>query len=164
MVGVEHKKGVGMLGAERLTHWSLPVRNLAESEVFYRDFLGLEYCGHLGGPQAEVVRASVFRVGETSFIIWETGLDADPRLRDAGVHYAFTVLRDVWDRAVIALYEADVELKGPIIYRSKGSFLGREIYFLDPSGNTIELTDPTWVPGMPEPTFDEILKDAAAAS
>ena len=153
-----------MLGAECLTHWSLPVKNLAESEIFYRDFLGLEYCGHLGGPKAEVARASVFRVGEASFIIWETGLDADPRLREAGVHYAFTVRPEVWDRAVIAIHGAGIELKGPIVYRSKGSFLGREIYFLDPSGHTIELTDPTWVPGMPEPTFDEIVKVAAVTS
>jgi len=153
-----------MLGAERLTHWSLPVKNLAESEAFYRDFLGLEYCGHLGGSQAEVPRASVFRVGESSFIIWETGLDADPRLREAGVHYAFAVRPEVWDRAVIAIHDAGVELKGPIVYRSKGTFLGREIYFLDPSGHSIELTDPSWVPGMPEPTFDEITRAHASAS
>jgi len=146
-----------MLGAERLTHWSLPVKNLAESEAFYRDFLGLEFCGNLGGPLATVSRASVFRVGETSFILWETGLDADPRLREAGVHYAFTVLPEVWDRAVMAIHEAGLELKGPIVYRSKGTFLGREIYILDPSGNTVELTDPTWVEGMPEPSFEEIV-------
>jgi catechol 2,3-dioxygenase-like lactoylglutathione lyase family enzyme len=152
-----------MLGAERLTHWSLPVKNLAESEVFYRDFLGLEYCGNLGGPHARVPRASVFRVGESSFIIWETGIESDPRLREAGVHYAFTVLPEVWDRAVLAIHEAGLALTGPIVYRSKGTFNGREIYVLDPSGNTIELTDPTWVEGMPEPTFEEIVGVANAS-
>ena len=152
-----------MLGAERLTHWSLPVKNLAESEVFYRDFLGLDYAGHLGGPQASVPQASVFRVGDSSFILWETGLEADPRLGDAGVHYAFTVRPDVWDRAVVAIHEAGLELKGPIVYRSQGTFLGREIYLFDPSGNTIELTDPTWVEGMPEPSFEEIVGAAVSS-
>src|SRR6202044_1175356 len=76
-----------VLGADRLTHWSLPVKNLAESEAFFGDFLGFEYRGPLGGPLATVSHASVFRVGESSFILWETGFEADPRLAEVGVHY-----------------------------------------------------------------------------
>jgi catechol 2,3-dioxygenase-like lactoylglutathione lyase family enzyme len=152
-----------MLGAERLTHWSLPVKNLAESEAFFGDFLGFEYRGHLGGPEATVPHASVFRVGESSFILWETGLNADPRLSAAGVHYGFTVLPEVWDRAILAIHEASVKLTGPIVYRAKGTFLGREVYMVDPSGNTIELTDPTWVEGMPEPTYEQIVTMAITA-
>lgn len=152
-----------MLGAERLTHWSIPVKDVAESEAFFGDFLGLESLGRLGSPSPSGPKAAVFKVGDASFIIWETGLDADPRLREAGVHYAFTVLPEVWDRAVLAIHEAKVELKGPIVYRSRGTFLGREIYVLDPSGNVIELTDPTWVPGMPEPTFEEIVGAAVSS-
>jgi catechol 2,3-dioxygenase-like lactoylglutathione lyase family enzyme len=152
-----------MLGAERLTHWSLPVKNLKESEAFFGDFLGLEYRGTLGGPLAAVPHASVFRAGDSSFILWETGVEADPRLRAAGVHYGFTVQSEVWDRAVRAIHEAGIELSGPIVYRSKGTFLGREIYMLDPSGNVIELTDPTWVEGMPEPTFEEIIGASVAS-
>jgi len=34
---------------------------------------------------------------------------------------------------------------------------------VDPSGNTIELTDPTWVEGMPEPTFEEIVGTTVTA-
>ena len=152
-----------MLGADRLTHLSLPVKNLAESEAFFGDFLGFEYRGPLGGPLATVSHAAVFRVGESSFILWETGFEADPRLAEVGVHYGFTVLPDVWDRAIIAIHEAGVKLRGPIVYRSKGSFLGREVYMVDPSGNTIELTDPTWVEGMPEPTFEEIVGTTVTA-
>ena len=38
---------------------------------------------------------------------------------------------------------------------SEGVFPGRELYFFDPSGNRLELRDPTWHAGMPEPTFEE---------
>ena len=31
------------------------------------------------------------------------------------------------------------------------------MYFLDPSGNMLELCDPTWKPGMPTPTYEEIV-------
>lgn len=141
-----------MLGALRLTHWSMPVKDLEESEAFYGELLGLESRGRLGGP-----RASVFRVGDADFILWETGLESDPRLRDAGVHYAFTVSPEVWEQAVLTVHELGLTRKGPIVYRAKGTFLGRELYVHDPSGNVVELTDPTWVDGMPTPTFEEIV-------
>jgi hypothetical protein len=35
-------------------------------------------------------------------------------------------------------------------------FPGGELYFFDPSGNRLELRDPTWHAGMPEPTFEEL--------
>ena len=35
-------------------------------------------------------------------------------------------------------------------------FTGRELYFFDPSGNRLELRDPTWTEGMPEPSFEEL--------
>ena len=46
----------------------------------------------------------------------------------------------------------------PIVYRAQGFFPGRELYFLDPSGNMLELRDPTWKPGMPQPTYEEIIR------
>jgi len=49
-----------------------------------------------------------------------------------------------------------VKLAGPIVYRERGFFPGREIYFLDPSGNILELRDARWRPGMPRPTFEEL--------
>lgn len=140
-----------MQGAQRLTHWSIPVRDLEESEAFYRDFLGLELRGRLGNNVA-----TCFRVGETDFILWQTGTDTDPQVREAGVHYAFTVSPEAWDLAVQEIHQAKVPLHGAIVYRERGIFLGREIYVLDPSGNVVELTDPTWHAGMPTPTFEEL--------
>ena len=34
---------MGQLKIENVTHWSIPVNNLEESEEFYGDFLGLEH-------------------------------------------------------------------------------------------------------------------------
>lgn len=144
-----------MLGLRGL-HWSIPVSHLEESEEFYGDFLGLELQGHLGG------RATCFRVGDASFIIWETGEPIDPGLDAAGVHYAFNVSPEDWGKAVPIIAEKSVKLACPIVYRKKGNFPGREIYLYDPSGNRIELTDPTWKDGMPEPTFEEILEASKA--
>jgi hypothetical protein len=45
-----------------------------------------------------------------------------------------------------------------LYYRGKGFFTGRELYFFDPSGNRLELRDPTWKTGMPEPTFEELAR------
>ena len=140
-----------MLSAQRLTHWSIPVADLEESEAFYRDFLGLELRGRLGSG-----RASCFRAGESDFILWECGKPTDPAVREAGVHYAFTVAPEVWDEAVKAIHREQVPLNGPIVYRERGFFLGREIYIVDPSGNVVELTDPTWHSGMPTPSFEEL--------
>jgi hypothetical protein len=45
-----------------------------------------------------------------------------------------------------------------LIYRGQGFFPGRELYFLDPSGNLLELRDPTWQAGMPTPTYEELAR------
>ena len=47
---------------------------------------------------------------------------------------------------------------GELTYRKKGHFTGRELYFHDPSGNRLELRDPTWKAGMPEPPLEEIVR------
>ncbi len=43
-------------------------------------------------------------------------------------------------------------------YRAQGYFTGRELYFHDPSGNRLEIRDPTWKKGMPESPYEEIVK------
>jgi hypothetical protein len=44
-----------------------------------------------------------------------------------------------------------------LTYRAQGFFTGRELYFYDPSGNRLELRDPTWEEGMAEPSYEEIV-------
>ena len=44
-----------------------------------------------------------------------------------------------------------------LIYREHGFFTGRELYFLDPSGNLLEVRDPTWKAGMATPTLADLV-------
>lgn len=41
---------MGMLKIDGVTHWSIPVNNLEESEKFYGELLGLEAKGLLANP------------------------------------------------------------------------------------------------------------------
>ena len=40
-------------------------------------------------------------------------------------------------------------------------FTGRELYFLDPSGNLLEVRDPSWTAGMPTPSLVDIVGDGS---
>ena len=44
-----------------------------------------------------------------------------------------------------------------LTYREHGFFTGRELYFLDPSGNLLEVRDPTWKAGMATPTLADLV-------
>ena len=59
-----------MLKLDGVTHWSIPVNDLEESEKFYQEVLGLEYKGRLGNSAM-----SCFRVG---------GLSQDKILKSMG--------------------------------------------------------------------------------
>jgi hypothetical protein len=50
---------MGLLKIEGVTHWSIPVNNLAEAEKFYGDLLGLKPLGRLGNSGM-----SCFNVGD----------------------------------------------------------------------------------------------------
>ena len=69
---------------------------------------------------------------------------------------ASNTLRIKTMQACKTLHERNI----PIVeleYRAKGHFTGRELYFHDPSGNRLEIRDPTWKKGMPEPLYEEIV-------
>jgi len=140
-----------MLHVEGVTHWSLPVNDLAESERFYRDILGLEYKGRL--PTGNMC---CFIAGDHTILLAER---AQPTVRtreqDGSLHHSFTVRPEVLEEACALFPEKGVPIR-QLVYREKGFFLGRELYFQDPSGNELELRDPTWKPGMPTPTHEEI--------
>jgi catechol 2,3-dioxygenase-like lactoylglutathione lyase family enzyme len=141
-----------MLKIDGVTHWSIPVNDLAEAEAFYRDVLGLEYRGRLGNSGMACVRA-----GDHEILLTERkdkirrSPDQDNRL-----HHSFTMQPDAWEKGVQVLADHGVEIL-ELMYREQGFFTGRELYFLDPSGNVLEIRDPTWQPGMPKPEVAEIL-------
>ena len=61
----------------------------------------------------------------------------------------------VFERACKLFCERGIRIVD-MVYREHGFFPGRELYFLDPSGNLLELRDPSWQSGMPTPSYEEI--------
>jgi len=146
-----------MLKLDNVTHWSIPVNDLKEAEAFYQDVLGLDYKGRLGNS-----RMACFTIAGHSILLCERN---EPVLRtpdqDNRLHHAFEVSPEVFEKACRLFSERGIRIAQPIVYREHGFFLGRELYFLDPSGNMLELRDPTWTSGMPTPTYEEITRSNA---
>lgn len=144
---------MGMLKLDGVTHWSIPVNDLAESEKFYGEILGLESKGRLGNSNM-----SCFAVGGHSILLCQR---KEPVVRtpqqDNRLHHAFDVGPQMFERACKLFNEKGIRITEAIVYRERGHFTGRELYFLDPSGNMLELRDPTWKPGMPTPTYEQIV-------
>lgn len=147
-----------MIKITGVTHWSIPVNDLTESENFYRDVLGLEFQGRLpGGTMA------CFAVGENRILLAQRKEPAFDRAKtDAPLHHSFTVEPECFEDCCRLLTEIGVPIDS-LVYRERGFFLGRELYFDDPSGNRLELRDATWQPGMPTPTVEEIVSRASVA-
>jgi extradiol dioxygenase family protein len=143
---------MAILKVEGVAHWSIPVNNLAESEEFYGELLGLTHKGRLGDSGM-----SCFNVGENNILLCERERQKGSTVEEPRVHHSFTVSPETLVKACKVFHER--EISGiELVYRGKGYFTGRELYFLDPSGNRLELRDPTWKAGMPEPSFDEIVR------
>ncbi len=144
---------MGLLKIEGVTHWSIPVNNLEESEEFYGELLGLDPMGRLGNSVM-----SCFNVGDHNILLCQVEQQGDntPH-RDERVHHAFTVSPDTFVQVCQVFHERQIPISD-LIYRAKGFFTGRELYFFDPSGNRLELRDPTWQQGMPEPSFEAIVR------
>jgi extradiol dioxygenase family protein len=140
---------MSLLTIEGVTHWSIPVNDLEESEKFYGDLLGLTHKGRLGSGGM-----SCFNVGDHNILLCQR---EEPRdTAEARVHHSFTVSAETLERACKVFREQNVNVD-ELIYRGRGFFTGRELYFYDPSGNRLELRDPTWQAGMPEPSMEEII-------
>ena len=136
-----------------ITHWALRVNNLEESERFYTDIVGLEPRGRLND------RMSCFSVCGLDILLCEQPEGATTV--EPMAHHSFTFTPDEWERAVKHVCDMDVQ-PDPIVYRERGYYPGRELYFSDPSGNRLEFRDPTWRPGMPTPSLEEILAAQSA--
>src|SRR5688500_12726274 len=110
-----------MLKIDGVTHWSIPVNDLAESERFYGEVLGLENRGRLGNSGM-----SCFTVGGHEILLCERkdkitrSPDEDNRL-----HHSFTVQQPAeWERGVKVLAEQGVQMV-ELLYREQGFFTGR---------------------------------------
>ena len=133
-----------------VTHWSIPVNDLGESEKFYGEVLGLEARGRLPGGSMSCVSVAGHE------ILLCQRKEAIPRTSDQeATHHSFTVTPEGFVEGCRLFKQMGVEVL-QLVYRERGFFTGRELYFLDPSGNRLELRDPTWQTGMPTPTYEEI--------
>ena len=142
---------MGLLEIEGVTHWSIGVNDLEESEEFYGELLGLTPKGRLGNS-----RMSCFHVGGHDILLCERGQPLPTTGReDSKVHHSFTVSPETLVKACKLFRERNIPID-ELVHRAVGVFTGRELYFFDPSGNRLELRDPTWKEGMPEPTVDEL--------
>ena len=136
---------------EGVTHWSIPVNNLKDAEDFYGGLLGLKPVGRLSNNVM-----SCFNVGDHNILLCERERPlAATAEGDHRVHHSFTVSPATFEQACKEFHQRKIPIV-ELTYRSKGHFTGRELYFFDPSGNRLELRDPTWKAGMPEPSFDEV--------
>ena len=135
------------LKIEGVTHWSIPVDDLGTSEAFYGGLLGMEHVGRLGDSGM-----TCFSAGDNKIL-----LCAQPKAGQGLplVHHSFTVSPETLNEACKLFKEKKVDVV-ELVYRAQGYFTGRELYFHDPSGNRLELRDPTWQKGMPEPSYEEL--------
>jgi catechol 2,3-dioxygenase-like lactoylglutathione lyase family enzyme len=140
---------MGKLKIEGLTHWSIAVNDLEESKAFYGDLLGLEGVGPLGTGMYR------FLTGDSSLLLYQRETPRDP-VEAEGMHHSFTVTPATLVEACKVFAARELQIQA-LVYRAKGHFIGRELYFADPSGNRLEFRDPTWQPGMPEPSYEEIV-------
>lgn len=144
---------MGMLKLDAVVHWSIPVNNLAESEKFYGEILGLEHVGRLNHSPM-----SCFKLGPHNILLCQR---KDPIVRtieqDGRLHHAFDVSPEMFNKACKVFKALGIKIHEPVDYRPGGFFPGRQLFVLDPSGNRIELRDASWRPGMPTPTYEEIV-------
>jgi catechol 2,3-dioxygenase-like lactoylglutathione lyase family enzyme len=134
-----------------IVHWAIPVNDLEESRRFYTEVLGMEDRGPVG-PLMRCVR-----FGDTDILlsVRPQPLPVDVN-RDGPTHISFRVSTEDFERAVAHMREWGVEvkpefgsrdhLKGDVEYRHQGVFVGRSLYFIDPSGNRLEVFDSYFPP------------------
>jgi catechol 2,3-dioxygenase-like lactoylglutathione lyase family enzyme len=135
-----------------LVHFSLPANDVEESLRFYTDILGFQFRGKVGARGRCVTTSD----GVVNIVLAERPTPLPPEeglTRDGALcHHAFYVSSDEFDLAVDAIRESGVKVDDEIEWRNSGTFNGRSFYFYDPSGNRLEINDPTppvWPDNLP---------------
>lgn len=109
---------------------AIRVRDLARSETFYRDVLGLEVGIRDDARKWLFLRAG----GEAGMLVLQETPGDWPRQ-----HFAFTVAEEEIDRSVAILREKGVAVGDPVVHDWMPA---KSVYFADPDGNDLELCAP----------------------
>ena len=109
---------------------AVKVRDLATSEAFYRDVLGLEV-----GLRDEKRRWIFLRAGGLRGMVVLQEDNGEWPLQ----HFAFTIAAAALDRAVAELTRKGVKLCGQMTHQW---IPARSVYFEDPDGHDLELCAP----------------------
>ena len=119
-----------MLTIRGLYEIAIRVRDLEQSEVFYRDVLGLEV-----GLRDEKRRWLFLRAGgDAGMVVLQEEQGAWPTQ-----HFAFTVTDADIDEAVGTLRARGLPVKGPVYHAWMPA---KSVYFSDPDGHDLELCAP----------------------
>ncbi len=106
---------------------AIRVKDLARSEVFYRDLLGLEV-----GLRDERRRWLFLRAGgRAGMVVLQEDRGTWP-----AQHFAFTVEEADIEAAAAALRQRGVVLEGPVTHEWMPA---KSVYFSDPDGHELEL-------------------------
>ena len=124
-----------MIRVKQMDHLNMGVRNIAETEKFYRDLFGFEEKERGIGKDGEPF-AIIGAADRVYLCIYEYG-DL-PRPDDHLFIYHFGFHLDDFDLAVKELHERKIELEyGGVVQQGKS----RSMYIRDPNGYEIELVE-----------------------
>jgi lactoylglutathione lyase len=125
------KKGLnGMLSIRGLYEVAIRVKDLSQSETFYRETLGLEI-----GLRDDKRRWLFLRTGgENGMIVLQEDKGEWPTQ-----HFAFTVDETDIEAAARELVQRGVSIEGPVYHEWMPA---KSVYFTDPNGHDLELCAP----------------------
>ena len=116
-----------MLPIKGLYEIAIPVKQLAESETFYRETLGLTFGLRDEGRKWLFLRAG----GEAAMVVLQENQGEWPKQ-----HFAFAVEEGDIERSAALLRERGVIVDGPHFHEWMPA---KSIYFSDPNGHDLEL-------------------------
>jgi catechol 2,3-dioxygenase-like lactoylglutathione lyase family enzyme len=123
-----------MLKTDGVLHFTIPVKDIARSEKFYTEIVGLKAINRND-------HMVFMRANDAYFVLTYSEMPIDPNVGDKHeIHSAFRMSAQAYDDALKFLTE-----KGIRVFKQEdrrgGTFQGRSAYFHDPDRNVIELID-----------------------
>ncbi len=131
-----------MIEPKAILHFTIGVTDLDRATAFYQDILG---CSLLRQNRRRTM--SFMEAGGDLFVLTVTGRHVAPNgPKDTAFHHAFVVAPEAYDKAVAHLEAQGIGLLWPQAKTAApdtqhNTFPGRHVYFHDPDGNGVEITD-----------------------